>query len=381
MNPALGFILPELQERKKHQTTFNMMEYTNLGQSGLRVSRICVGCMSYGDRRSRHGWCVEEPEALPILQACYESGINFFDTANGYSNGVSEEILGKAIRKYNWRRENIVIATKVWSPVGHRDGDNFEDPLRWKFDERERKGYINAFGLSRKHIFDAVDASLKRLQLDYIDLLQIHRFDPLTPVKETMEALHDVVKSGKVRYIGASSMFAHQLLEMQYTARIHGWTEFISMQNLHNATYREEEREMIPSLEKFGMGMIPWSPLAMGYLARPHADFIASERGQFMKGTFLGNEMTAADERINKKIQEIAKTRGVSMAIIATAWSLKKPFMTSPIIGMSNVERVKEAVEAVYFDLTDEEEKSIDDLYEPKKPIGIVVSDYPTKRK
>lgn len=237
------------------------MQYTNLGQSGLRVSRICVGCMSFGDRRGRYPWCAEEAEALPILQYCYDSGINFFDTANGYSSGVSEEILGKAIKKYSWRRENIVIATKVWAPVGHRgEGEEkWEDPLALPVEQRERAGYINAFGLSRKHIFDSVDASLKRLNLEYIDLLQIHRFDPRTPVKETMEALHDVVKSGKVRYIGASSMWAHELLEMQYTARLHGWTEFVSMQNLHNAVYREEEREMIPSLKKFGMGMIPYS--------------------------------------------------------------------------------------------------------------------------
>lgn len=243
-------------------STTSGMKYTNLGQSGLRVSRICVGCMSYGDRRGRYTWCTEEQEALPILQYCYESGINFFDTANGYSNGVSEEILGKAIKKFNWRRENVVIATKVWAPVGFRNGDTWDDPLLlMSVDERERKGYINMFGLSRKHIFDSVDASLKRLDQEYIDLLQIHRFDPRTPVKETMEALHDVVKSGKVRYIGASSMLAHELLEMQYTARLHGWTEFISMQNLHNAVYREEEREMVPSLKKFGMGMIPWSPV------------------------------------------------------------------------------------------------------------------------
>jgi aryl-alcohol dehydrogenase-like predicted oxidoreductase len=286
---------------------------------------------------------------------------------------VSEEILGKAIRKYNFRRENIVIATKVWAPVGHRNGDVFEDVLTLSVAERERKGYVNAFGLSRKHIFDSVDASLKRLQLDYIDLLQIHRFDPRTPIKETMKALHDIVETGKVRYIGASSMMAHQLLEMQYTARLNGWTEFISMQNLHNATYREEEREMIPSLAKFGMGMIPWSPVAMGYLTRPHSDVTKSARGESMGGKFLGNEWTATDEKINRKIEEIAKKRGVSMAIIAIAWSLSKPYMTAPIIGMSKIERVEEAIKAVNFDLSAEEEKSIDELYEPKNIMGIQV--------
>jgi len=349
------------------------MKYTNLGQSGLRVSRICVGCMSFGDRRGRYKWCAEEKDALPILEAAYNAGINFYDTANGYSNGVSEEILGKAIREFNWPRENVVIATKVWAPVGHVRGDDFEDPLKFSPDERDAKGYINAYGLSRKHIFDSVDASLKRLQLDYIDLLQIHRFDPRTPVKETMKALHDIVEGGKVRYIGASSMWAHQLLEMQYTARLNGWTEFISMQNLHNATYREEEKEMIPSLEKFGMGMIPWSPVAMGYLTRPHDAVLKSERGEYMGGKFLGNEWTSADEKINRKVEEIAKKRGVSMAIVAIAWSLSKPYMTAPIVGMSKVERVDEAVKAVNFELTKEEEKSIDDLYEPKKVIGISV--------
>ncbi|KAJ4397193.1 hypothetical protein N0V93_001417 [Gnomoniopsis smithogilvyi] len=356
-------------------STTSGMKYTNLGQSGLRVSRVCVGCMSYGDRRGRYPWCIEEQDALPILQYCYESGINFFDTANGYSNGVSEEILGKAIRKYNWRRENVVIATKVWAPVGFRnEGDKWDDPLLlMSVDERERKGYINMFGLSRKHILDSVDASLKRLNQEYIDLLQIHRFDPRTPVKETMEALHDVVKSGKVRYIGASSMFAHELLEMQYTARLHGWTEFISMQNLHNAVYREEEREMIPSLKKFGMGMIPWSPVAMGFLTRPHAQVNETVRGSTMQGAFLRNELQESDKLINEKIEEIAKKRGVSMAIVAVAWSLSKPFMTSPILGMNKKERVDEAIAAVNFDLTEEEIESIDDLYVPKKVTGIAV--------
>jgi aryl-alcohol dehydrogenase-like predicted oxidoreductase len=348
----------------------NMMKYTNLGQSGLKVSRICVGCMSFGDRRGRYKWCTEEKDALPILEASYKAGINFFDTANGYSNGVSEEILGKAIKQFHWPRENIVIATKLWAPVGHIKGDKFEDALSMSIDERDKNGYINAYGLSRKHIFDSVDASLKRLQLDYIDLLQIHRFDPKTPVKETMKALHDIVESGKVRYIGASSMWAHQLLEMQYTARLNGWTEFISMQNLHNATYREEEKEMVPSLQKFGMGMIPWSPVAMGYLTRPHEKVKESERGTAMNGTFMGNEYTAADQKINEKVEEIAKKRGVSMAIVAIAWSLSKPFMTAPIVGMSKVERVDEAVKAVNFELTKEEVESIDELYEPRKTMG-----------
>ncbi|TVY21367.1 putative aryl-alcohol dehydrogenase [Lachnellula arida] len=349
------------------------MQYTTLGSSGLKVSRICVGCMSFGDRRSRFSWCTEEADALPILEASYNAGINFFDTANGYSNGVSEIILGKAIKKYNWRRANIVIATKLWAPVGHIENGEFEDPMMMSPEERDNNGYVNAYGLSRKHIFDSVGASLKRLDLEYIDLLQIHRFDPNTPVKETMKALHDIVESGKVRYIGASSMWAHQLLEMQYTARLHGWTEFISMQNLHNATYREEEREMVPALQKFGMGMIPWSPLAMGYLARPHEKIMESERGGSMGGKFLGHAWTAADEKINRKIEEIAKKRGTSMAIVATAWSLSRPFVTAPIIGMSKIERVDEAVRALEFKLSEEEVRSIDEIYVPKNVIGISV--------
>lgn len=348
------------------------MKYTYLGNSGLKVSRICVGCMSFGDRRGLYHWCTEEADALPILSACYNSGINFYDTANGYSNGVSEEILGKAIKKFNWRRENIVIATKLWAPVGHIKDGKFDDPWSMSVEERDRNGYLNSYGLSRKHIFDSVDASLKRLQLDYIDLLQIHRFDPNTPIKETMKALHDIVETGKVRYIGASSMWAHQLLEMQYTARLNGWTEFISMQNLHNATYREEEREMVPSLAKFGMGMIPWSPVAMGYLTRPHKSFKDSERGNSMNGSFLRNKMTKADEKINERIEEITKKRGTSMAVVAIAWSLGKPFVTAPIIGLSKVERVEEAVRAVGFELTKEEVESIDALYEPRSVIGFV---------
>ncbi|RAL58397.1 hypothetical protein DID88_006388 [Monilinia fructigena] len=275
------------------------MKYTNLGESGLRVSRICVGCMTFGDRRgSFKTWAVEEADALPILNACYESGINFFDTANVYSNGTSEEILGAAIKNTHFPGK-----TSLW---------------------RQNSGR-------------RVDASLKRLGLDYIDLLQIHRFDARTPIKETMKALHDVVESGKVRYIGSSSMWAHQLLEMQYTARMNGWTEFISMQNLHNAAYREEEREMVPSLRKFGMGMIPWSPVMMGYLARPHDEATESDRGKAMSGKFMGNELTEADIEINEKIQEIAKKRGVSMAVVAIAWSLSKEYVTAPIVGMGKI--------------------------------------------
>ena len=313
------------------------------------------------------GWAVPEKDALPILDHCYKSGLNFYDTANIYSNGESEVILGKAIKKYSWNRDSIVVATKLFGPVGF---DGKADPMSKSHHDRDNSGYANQYGLSRKHIFEAVDHSLKRLDLPYVDLLQIHRFDPTTPVKETMEALHDVVKSGKVRYIGASSMRAHQLLEMQYTARMHGWTEFITMQNLYNANYREEEREMFPACQKFGMAGIPWSPVAMGYLTRPWKSFSETSRGKGQGQGFMGQPATDADQKTNEKIQEIAEKRKVSMAVVAIAWTLAKPFIHSPILGMSKNERVDEAIQATEFKLTDEEIKSIDDLYVPRAIMG-----------
>jgi len=342
------------------------MKYVQLGSSGLRIAPIGVGCMSFGNPEGRFKWSIPEEEALPVLNHCYESGLNFFDTANAYSNGQSEEILGKAIKKFGWRRESLVIATKVWAPVGR----GLEQPLAMTNDEKDNAGYVNQYGLSRKHIFESIDASLKRLDLPYVDLLQIHRFDPTTPPKETMEALHDIVKSGKVRYIGASSMYTHQLLEYQYIARMHGWTEFISMQNLHNAIYREEEREMYPACTKLGMGGIPWSPVAMGFLARPWREFSKTTRGENQGLGFLGQPATEADKRINEQLERIAEQRGVSMATVAIAWSLSKPFITAPILGMSKKARVDEAINAISFVLTSAELKSIDDLYEPKKVLG-----------
>lgn len=344
------------------------MKYVKLGNTGLSVSPVCVGCMSYGSPESPINWTLPEEEALPVLDHCYRSGLNFFDTANVYSNGQSEKILGKAIKKYNWRRNAIVIATKLYVPVGHTSQDN--TMMLPTPEARDDAGYVNQYGLSRKHIFESVDASLERLGLPYIDLLQIHRADRLTPAKETMEALHDVVKSGKVRYIGASSMFAHQLLEYQYTARLHGWTEFISMQNLYNASYREEEREMFPAIAKFGMGSIPWSPVAMGFLARPWKEFMGTERGQSMNDSFMGNAITDTDRKINERIEQVAAKHNVSMAIVSLAWCLSKPFITSPIVGMSKKERVDEAIKAVDFKLDEDDIKSIEELYVPKNIIG-----------
>lgn len=343
------------------------MKYVKLGSSGLRVSPVCVGCMSYGQPNALFPWTVPEEDALPLLDHCYRSGLNFFDTANVYSNGNSEEILGKAIKKYNWRRNAIVIATKLCAPVGHSSDAT---PMLQSEEDRNSAGYVNQYGLSRKHIFESVDASLERLGLPYVDLLQIHRADPSTPAKETMEALHDVVKSGKVRYIGASSMWAHQLLEYQYTARLHGWTEFVSMQNLYNATYREEEREMFPACAQLGMASIPWSPVAMGFLARPWKALTETQRGQGMQDLFRGQGFTDTDRKINERIEEIAKARGVSMAIVSLAWCLSKPFITSPIVGMGKKERVDEAIQAADFELSEEEIKKIDELYVPKPVFG-----------
>ncbi|KAJ5683433.1 hypothetical protein N7462_006598 [Penicillium macrosclerotiorum] len=342
------------------------MKYVQLGSSGLRIAPIGVGCMTYGPPGSQIDWSLPEEEALPILNHCYEAGLNFFDTANAYSYGGSEQILGKAIREYGWQRERIVVATKVCLPVG-RDGDK---PVRWSTEARDNGGYVNQYGLSRKHIFDSVAASLRRLGLEYVDVLQIHRFDRTTPVRETMEALHDVVKAGWVRYIGASSMWAHQLLEMQYTARAAGWTEFISMQNLYAATYREEEREMIPACVKLGMGGLPWSSLMAGFLARPWRAYGATTRGGTQETGFLGHAFTDADRAINEQIEAIATRRGVSMAVVAIAWCLSKPFVVAPILGLSTKERVDEAIQAIDFELSEAEIQAIEELYQPRAVIG-----------
>lgn len=344
------------------------MKYINLGASGLRISPIGVGCLSFGNPDGRDPFSISEEESLPVLEHCYSSGLNFYDTANVYSNGRSEEILGKAIKKFGWKRESIVIATKVFEAVG--DPEGAENTLAYDRDQKDDHGYVNQYGLSRKHIFEAVDASLRRLGTNYIDILQIHRFDPDTPPRETMEALHDVVKSGKARYIGASSMRTHQLLELQYTARMNGWTEFVSMQNLYNPTYREEEAEMFPACAKFGMGGIPWSPVAMGFLVRPWRDFNDTKRGKTQPSGFMDLGMTDADKRINEEIEKIANDRHTSMAIVSLAWCLSKPFIHSPIVGMSNKARVDEAIQAIDLKLTIDEIKSIDDLYQPKRVVG-----------
>lgn len=324
------------------------MEYTNLGKSGLKVSRICLGMMSFGTSQWRD-YTLNEPESRPIIQRAIELGINFFDTADMYSMGVSEEVTGRALRDFANRQE-IVVATKVYFPIG--------------------KG-PNGGGLSRKHIMEGIDNSLRRLGMEYIDLYQIHRWDYTVPIEETMEALHDVVKAGKALYIGASSMFAWQFAKAQHTAEKHGWTKFVSMQNHMNAVYREEEREMLPLCLDQGVGVIPWSPLARGFLAgnrtregwgetvRAKADSMAQDY------YYDDNDFDVLD-----RVKEVAQEQGVKPAQVALAWLLQKPGVTAPIVGTSKMSQLEEAVEATKIKLTDEQMKRIEEPYRPHRILG-----------
>ncbi|HEU4946983.1 MAG TPA: aldo/keto reductase [Kribbella sp.] len=321
------------------------MEYTRLGTSGLKVSRIALGCMSFGDTsRGFNEWALDDAAAEPIFRQALDLGITFWDTANVYGFGTSEEIVGRAIRKYT-RREDIVLATKVHFPM--HDGPG-------------------GAGLSRKAILEQIDASLTRLGTDYVDLYQIHRFDPGTPVEETMEALHDVVKAGKARYLGASSMWAWQFAKMQYTAQLHGWTKFVSMQNQYSLMQREEEREMFGLLADQGVGSIPWSPLAKGRLARPWGT----------QTTRAGNDPVAArffsddDKPIADAVQQVAAARGVPMAQIALAWVLKNPTVSAPIVGATKEHHLTDATAALDITLTDEEMHTLEQPYTPRRPTG-----------
>jgi aryl-alcohol dehydrogenase-like predicted oxidoreductase len=324
------------------------MEYVNLGRTGLKVSRICLGTMTYGTSKWRD-WVLDEEESRPFYRRALEVGINFFDSANMYSQGASEEVTGRALRDFA-RREEVVIATKVYYPAGEG---------------------INQRGLSRVHIMDAIDNSLRRLGTDYVDLYQIHRWDSDTPIDETLEALHDVVKAGKARYIGASSMYAWQFAKSLYTADLHGWTRFVSMQNHYNLVYREEEREMIPLCIDQGVGVIPWSPLARGFLAGNRSRAKADQTKRSRSDDFA-HRMYYQDEdfEIVERVVELAKKKEASPAQIALAWMLHKPGVTSPIIGASQMRHLEEAVAAVEIKLTNEEIAFLEERYQPHPVLG-----------
>ncbi|KAJ3710627.1 aryl-alcohol dehydrogenase [Lentinula guzmanii] len=343
------------------------MQYVRLGNSGLKVSKIILGCMSYGSP-TWVPWLLNEEEGIKHIKAAYDAGINTFDTANIYSNGLSEVILGKAIKQLNLPREGIVVMTK-FAGVIDRTPD-YKGKVYMDFSQADQDGYVNQWGGSRKHIFATVKASLERLQLDYIDVLQYHRVVSDTPVEETMQALHDVVQAGYVRYIGMSSCRTWQFHVMQNYAITHNLTPFISMQNHYNMLYREEEREMVPTLKHFGVGSIPWSPLARGLLARPLAtqqqDQEQTARGEtdiMLKGYKSGNH-----EKIVERVEELSQKKGVTMAQIALAWLLSKESVVAPIVGTTSIKNLLELVDAVDLKLTEEEVKYLD---EPYKTIDI----------
>jgi aryl-alcohol dehydrogenase-like predicted oxidoreductase len=324
------------------------MDYTKLGSTGLDVSRICLGCMSYGiPERGAHPWSLNEEQSRPFIQKALELGINFFDTANVYSDGTSEEIVGRALKDFA-KRDEVVIATKVHG--------------------RMRPG-PNGAGLSRKVIMSEIDHSLKRLGTDYVDLYQIHRWDNHTPIEETMEALHDVVKAGKARYIGASSMYAWQFLKALHTAERHGWTRFVSMQNYLNLLYREEEREMLPLCEAEKIGMIPWSPLARGRLTRDWDEATArSETDLFANQLY--SSTADADRKVVEQVAAIAAERGVPRAQIALAWVLQKKPVTAPIVGATKPHHLEDAAAALSIKLTPEEITRLEDPYVPHQVMG-----------
>ena len=324
------------------------MDFTRLGRTGAQVSRLCLGCMTYGDPAlGAHPWTLSEEHSRPLIRAAVEAGINFFDTANIYSNGSSEEIVGRALREYA-PRDQIVVATKLrfgWGPGPNRAG------------------------LSRKVILAEADASLRRLGMDYVDLLQIHRWDPDTPIEETMEALHDLVKAGKTRYIGASSMWAWQFAKAQSVAERHGWTRFVSMQPELSLLYREEEREMLPLCRDQGVGVIPWSPLARGRLARPWGQATPRiDSDTFGQSLFAHTEDN--DREIAAVLAQVAAGRGVPLAQVALAWVLAQPGVTAPIVGVSRPEQLADAVAALKLRLDDEELAALQAPYRPHPVVG-----------
>ena len=331
------------------------MEYGSLGRTGLRVSRICLGCMTYGKapagdetKPGRHAWTLNEEESRPFFRQALDAGVNFFDTANVYSSGASEEVLGRFLKE-NARRESVVVATKV-------QGVMRQEP--------------NGQGLSRKAILFELDESLRRLQTDYVDLYQIHRWDAETPIEQTMEALHDCVKSGKVRYIGASSMWAWQFVKAQAVAERHGWTRFVSMQNHYNLLYREEEREMIGACLDQGAAVLPWSPLARGRLARAAGSDATTrlETDAFGKSMYGGTQ--AADAEVIAALEQVADARGMAMATVALAWLLGRPGVTSPIVGATKPDHLRDAVAAVGVSLSGDEIEQLERPYVPHPVLG-----------
>ncbi len=322
------------------------MNYVKLGSTGLDVSPLCLGCMTFGvPDRGNHAWTLDEARSRPILQRAVEAGINFFDTANVYSDGTSEEIVGRALKDFA-RRDELVIATKVHG--------------------RMRPG-PNGAGLSRKAIMAEIDASLTRLGTDYVDLYQIHRFDYDVPIEETLEALHDVVKAGKARYIGASSMYAWQFMKMLAVSRAHGWTPFVSMQPQYNLVYREEEREMLPLCRDQGIGVIPWSPLARGFLAGGRTSPGEGNTERARSDEFAPRlYYREPDHAVVEAVESLAKARGVSNMQIALAWVLRNPAITAPIVGTSRIGHLDDAVAALSLQLDDEEVKALEKPYKPK---------------
>jgi aryl-alcohol dehydrogenase (NADP+) len=317
------------------------MQYIRLGHSGLKVSRLCLGCMTYGQSTERWPWALDEQASRPFIKRALELGINFFDTANMYSAGKSEEVLGQALKDFA-KREDVVIATKVFSPMGTGPND---------------------MGLSRKHVMSQIDASLRRLGTDYIDLYQIHRLDVKTPTEEIMQTLDDLVRSGKVRYVGASSMWAWQFSKLQYTAQLNGWNRFVSMQPHYNLIYREEEREMLPLCEDLGVGVIPWSPLARGFLAgnrtKSGGATARSTSDAYAKELYYQDD----DFTVVDRVTEIARARSVPNTQVALAWLLSKPVVTAPIIGATKMHHLDDAIAALSLKLTAEDVKALEAPY------------------
>ena len=326
----------------------SIMDYIRFGSTGMKVSRICLGCMSYGGPTERWQWALNEEQSRPFIKHALELGINFFDTANVYSNGGSEVVVGKALRDFAASRDDVVIASKVFFDMGPGP---------------------NQGGLSRKHILSSIDASLKRLGTDYVDLYQIHRWDYNTPIEETLEALNDVVRAGKVRYIGASAMYAWQFAKALYTADLHGWARFVSMQPHYNLIYREEEREMLPLCADQKIAVIPYSPVAKGLLTRkPNKERNETLRAQtddVQKRLYNGEDLAIA-----QRVYEVSEARGLPMAQIALAWELSKPVVTAPIIGATKPHHLEDAAAAVSVKLTPDEMRQLEEAYQPHPVLG-----------